>query len=61
MLKWPEGLVVNLSEGMSVGGGRGVRATQNIVSGQLVLTEMPLVSVPHDKTPDVRLVHGSEL
>ncbi|GAX79346.1 hypothetical protein CEUSTIGMA_g6788.t1 [Chlamydomonas eustigma] len=52
---WPKGLAVDLSEGMSVGGGRGVRANRSIPCGQLLLTEIPLVTVPRDKSPNESL------
>jgi hypothetical protein len=41
--------VFEVREGVAAGGGRGVFAAVDLVPGQLVLRERPLITVPADK------------
>ncbi|KAG1659968.1 hypothetical protein FOA52_010601 [Chlamydomonas sp. UWO 241] len=49
------GSLIELREGLGLGGGRGVFALGPLSPGQLLLVEKPLVLVPADKAPDERL------
>ena len=54
-MHWPSSDFIGLAEGLTVGGGRGVVAKVDLHPGQLILMESPLVLVPSDKGPQVRL------
>ena len=54
-MHWPSSDFIVLAEGLTVGGGRGVVAKVALHPGQLILMESPLVLVPSDKGPQVRL------
>ena len=52
-MDWPSDRHVELLEGLSVGGGRGVFAKVDLRPGHLLLVESPLVTIPDDKAAEV--------
>jgi hypothetical protein len=50
--------LLELREGLGLGGGRGVYSRVSLLGGQLLLQETPLVFVPADKAPDVGVLRA---